>query len=626
MIALKVARDSNTSLNPVNLYGIINVISFPSCKKIIGSGKENLLMAVGGETTIDAKDGDDTLVSTRGRHELIGGPGADTFVLHGPDVKDFLTISILKENDGNTIRCKTTIYGEWIEAEGRLYIDLLRHDHADVLLKTVDIIPAQGDEGKNLGTISKDTANRKIIFEPGSNFNFLEKNKAKTIRITYTTTGSMASIKEQDYGNELRFESIKSLSHLSASIANDNLVFMEKSNPPQTVLIDHEWSNKFKTGWTSVSDLIIDFVQRFPSILFRENERQFNRATPKDITEFLSKQLEHIVTDLGRDYDTVLDSACLPRNVGDEIYVGNGQNIVVAKTKGKTYTIGSKSSGSIIVANNFTEGFGDVTIRGGEDPSSHNTVVVGVDSDTAVEIRTGPHDLIITGALMSEVDIYRDDEGMLRLRNDRQRDLIKGWNWGKCEKLIFKKWLIEVLNKVDLFPEHLNKPPVEHRSVKEHSTTQIIFDCRFYVNSKLRNQPPSKWIDPITVSYDSDKLLKLNYPFKEKDTIINVRYEDKEKSFWVYLTHQNRHRYPPGYTLMTRYPYLVVPADRKEELDLKVLVNAIRFQFKGGIKFFDRLVEAGEICEFVVEKANNNKVSLYGYDRLTNRHFECNFI
>ena len=133
---------------------VMNVISFSSCKKIIGSDKENLLIAVGGETTIDAKDGDDTLVSTRGRHELIGGPGADTYVLHGPDVEDYLTISVIMGQDGKTIRCKTTIYGEWKEAEGQLHIDVLQDDHTDVLLKTVEIVPAQGDQGKKLGIIS----------------------------------------------------------------------------------------------------------------------------------------------------------------------------------------------------------------------------------------------------------------------------------------------------------------------------------------------------------------------------------------------------------------------------------------------------------------------------------------
>ena len=64
------------------LKNAMNVISFSSCKKITASDKENLLIAVGGQKPIEAKDGDGTLVSTRGRRVLIGGPGADTYVLH----------------------------------------------------------------------------------------------------------------------------------------------------------------------------------------------------------------------------------------------------------------------------------------------------------------------------------------------------------------------------------------------------------------------------------------------------------------------------------------------------------------------------------------------------------------
>ena len=300
----------------------MNVASFSSCKNIIGNDKENLLIAVGGETTVDAKDGDDTLVSTRGRHELIGGPGTDTYVLHGPEVVDYLTISVVMGADGNTIRCKTTIYGKWMETDGRLEIDILKHDHADVLLSTVEIIPDKDDAGKKLGTISRDHSNRKIIYQPGSNFNSLKRNQAKVLRVSYTTTGSIAKLK----------------SGIS----------------------------------TNLFDLIIDFAQRFPLMLFRKNDQEFNRATAKQTITFLYEQLKHLEIALGQELDTILDSTSLPSTVGNEIDVGNGQNIVLAKTRGKTYKLGRKSSGSIIVANKFTQGTGKSTITGGDDRNSLN--------------------------------------------------------------------------------------------------------------------------------------------------------------------------------------------------------------------------------------------------------------
>ncbi|KAL9979399.1 hypothetical protein ACROYT_G017057 [Oculina patagonica] len=610
-ISFKYYEDESNEIDTINIYqeyrddegyitfrpkrrvwleNAMNVVSFSSCKNIIGNDKENLLIAVGGETTIDARDGDDTLVSARGRHELIGGPGSDTYVLHGPDVEDYLTISVVMGDDGNTIRCKTTIYGKWMEAEKRLFIDVLKHDHNDVLLNTVEIIPAQDDEGKNLGTISKDTANRKIIFEPGSNFNFLKRNKAKVVRIRYTTTGSMATIKEEDYGSQLRFESIKGLDQFAASIEDDKLVFKDKSNPPRTVLIDDEWGNKLKTGIaTNLFDLIIDFAQRFPIMLFRKNDQEFSRVTAKDIITFLYEHLKHLETALGQEYDTIIDSTSLPSDVGDEIDVGNGQNIVLAKTRGKTYKLGSKSSGSIIVANKFTQGTGKVTITGGDDSKSLNAVVVGVGSGGVVEIfRMGPHDVIITGALPSEVRFYKDDNEKICLKDSQQRDLIKGSFNENCKKLIFKK----------------------------SQDNRIIFDCSKYITVKIS---PSHIDYPIIVSHGADQLLKLNLPFKKSDAIIDLHYDGK--FLWVYFKVEI-----PEYNLVTmQQPYLVIPAGyvRPMELDAKMLVNSIRFQFKAGIQFSDRsggLVIDSAICPFVIEKLTSSPPQ--GYE-LKNLDLQC---
>ena len=59
------------------------------------------------------------------------------------------------------------------------------------------------------------------------------------------------------------------LDHLTPSIEDDKLVFKNKSNTPRTVFIDHKWGNKLKTGIsTNLFDLITDFAQRFPLILF----------------------------------------------------------------------------------------------------------------------------------------------------------------------------------------------------------------------------------------------------------------------------------------------------------------------------------------------------------------------
>ena len=573
------------------LVHAMNVVSFPSYKNIIGNDKENLLIAVGGETNVDAKDGDDTLVSTRGRHELIGGPGTDSYVLHGPEVVDYLTISVVMGDDGNTIRCKTTIYGKWMETDGRLEIDILKHDHADVLLSTVEIIPAEDDAGKNLGTISRDHSNRKIIYQPGSNFNSLKRNQAKVLRVSYTTMGSIATINEGDDGNQLRFESIRSLDHLAASVEDDKLVFKDKSNPPRTVFIDNEWGNKLKSGIsTNLFDLIIDFAQRFPLMLFRKNDQEFNRATAKQTITFLYEQLKHLEIALGQELDTILDSTSLPSTVGNEIDVGNGQNIVLAKTRGKTYKLGRKSSGSIIVANKFTQGTGKSTITGGDDRNSLNAVVVGVGSGGVVEIfHMGPHDVIVTDAPPNEVQFYRDSDDKICLKDSQQRDLIKGWSTGNCKRLIFKK----------------------------SENTQIIVNCQEYISGRIYSFVQEY---PIIVSYGADKQLKLNLPFKKTDATIDFYYpyNPRGKFLWVFFTEP----YPPISYSAVRQPYLLIPAGYTypTKLDAHMLANAIRFQFKAGIQFSDELVKDDKICPFVIEKFKSSPPR--GYE-LTNLDKEC---
>ena len=569
----------------------MNVISFSTCSKITGSDKENLLIAVGGETSIEAKDGDDTLVSTRGRHELIGGPGSDTYVLHGPDVVDYLTISVIMGEDGRTIRCKTTVYGEWKKEERRLHIEVLKDDHADVLLKTVEIVPAQGDQGKNLGIILKDSTNRKLIFAPGSNFDSLKRNAAKVVRVKFTTTGSLATIKEDDSGNQLRFESITSLDGLTASIENNFLVFKYKTNPPRTALIDHEWGNKLMTGiLTNLLDLIVDFAQRFPLILFRKNDQEFDRVASKDIIKFLYKYLKHLETALGQKFDTILDSTSLPSNFGAEIDVGNGQNIVLAKTRGKTYKLGGNSSGSIIVANRFIQGTGKVIIKGGYDwPwKSHIAVVVGVGSGGVVDIRMGPHDLIITGAHLNEVEVSRDND-VVYLKDSKQRDLIAGWNFHFCKNLIFKK------------------------STTTDEYTQIIFNCERYIREKLFMNSQYK---PTTVSYDSDRLLKLNCPFTKDSAVISLSFTSKEM---LQIFFNNR----GSSATAKHYQYLVVPSDDVRTYDAKMVVDAIRTRFKAGIEFSDGLVKEAEICSFVVGKIKRHDVWLPRGYRLTNQDLKC---
>lgn len=264
--------------------------------------------------------------------------------------------------------------------------------------------------------------------------------------------------------------------------------------------------------------------------------------------------------------------------------------VVLAKTRGKTYKLGRKSSGSIIVANKFTQGTGKSSITGGDDHNSLNAVFVGVGSGGVVEIfHVGPHDVIVTDALPNEVQFYRDSDDKICLKDSQQRDLIKGWSTGNCKRLIFKK----------------------------SENTQIIVNCQEYISGRIYSFVQE---NPIIVSYGADKQLKLNLPFKKTDATIDFYYpyNPRGKFLWVFFTEP----YPPISYSAVRQPYLLIPAGYTypTKLDAHMLANAIRFQFKAGIQFSDELVKDDAICPFVIEKFKSSPPR--GYE-LTNLDKEC---
>lgn len=567
-----------------------NVIGTPSCKEIIGNDKANLLMAVGGETTIDAKDGDDTLVSGRGRHILNGGKGADTYVIHGPQVKDVLTISVIMGDDGETIRCRTTIFGEWKPSEKRLEIDLLQDDHGDIVLASVEVIPAEGDDNKNLGSLKIDNTKRKLIFEPGNNFNDLERNRAKVIRVSFTTKGSTATIKEDDYGNVLRFESIESFDELKVTIKNDELVFKDSSD--NIVFIDQNW--KRLEHKTNLLDHILDFGQRFPAILFRKSDGEFERKSTKETVQFIYEQLRHIESELGQDYDSYIDSTELSSDIGNEIYVGNGENIVLAKTKGKTYRLGEMSSKSIIFANNFVEGSGKVIVKVADRFSlvRINTVVVGVGSGEVVELQRMHHNIIITGVNPDEVHFYKCGSANMNRRicaKDSKQQEFLILNGGYCQKLIFKK-----AEKVT-----------------------IIMNCDIYLDTKTdKDGRLPSW--PIIVSYGAKREYKLTLPIKRDESRVDIWPHPDGNVIRVYF--KNERPWPDAYWSLS---YLAIPTESPmpKEIDTRMLVNAMKSRFKGGIEFSDKEhINKDGICQLIVDLLKKHPPSKF---TLTNQNLEC---
>ena len=174
--------------------------------------------------------------------------------------------------------------------------------------------------------------------------------------------------------------------------------------------------------------------------------------------------------------------------------------------------------------------------------------------------------------------------------------------------------------------DSLNNPAVE-----KEEYTHIIFSCYAFVKLEIENAkiPEELEVDisyfsllhPVTVSYYSDRNLKLNCLFERKDALICVDIMEDSNSLWVYFGSTYQFKLE-----IYKIPYLVIPWEPSQELDVKVLVNAIRFQFKAGLEFSDGLVKDDEICRFVVGKftADPPGYKLTGKDAtLTNLDLKC---
>lgn len=355
-------------------------------------------------------------------------------------------------------------------------------------------------------------------------------------------------------------------------------------------MIDQEWKNlKDKTN---LLDFILDFAQRFPSILFKESDNAFKRLTTKEIVKSIYEQVNYLERELEQDYDSFIDSTVLRSDVGNEIYVGNGQNVILAKTKGKTYRLGETSSGSLIIANKFIGGSGKVIVKAGNKYSMKrvNTVVVGVGSGEAVEIQKLHYNAIITGADQDEIQFYRCGNGnKLICARDSQNRQILILNGGYCAKLIFKK----------------------SKEVK------MIFKCNDYVNAKTANSPA--W--PIMVSYGEEKKYKLTLPFKKAETRLEIYAKDANTQVLeIYFKSAEDKKLPAEYW---RAPYLVIPTESPvpKEINTKMLVNAIESQFKGSIQFSkEELIAKDEICQFVVNLLKKHPPTKF---TLSNTNVEC---
>ncbi len=353
----------------VNLNEIHSVRGNAKVTSIKGHSKDaNLLIASGGQCRVEARGGDNTLVALRGRHTLIGGTGADTYMISGPNIEETAVITVVRDKVAGIVAKAQD--GTW--SAPSLTLAPLAADVAEIQLGAplfLDDKGARSATGKGTFTVSADK--RKLVYTPGSAFAGLAVGDSEVVRVVYPTTGSTATISETSVGNRIKLESIAARSDLRFTIAaNGDLELRNAANV--LVCTDQCFGELSRTGTTSLEALIVDFSHRFVTI-------ELFSATPPglvlkegDIIELLFEQLgTRITTQNG--YDNMLDATTIGGNVID---AGVGDNLMLAKRKRVTY---SASGGNNIL-----------------DASTLVATSPGTQPDTVIKIGSG-NDVVAIG-------------------------------------------------------------------------------------------------------------------------------------------------------------------------------------------------------------------------------------
>ncbi|MDI3291219.1 hypothetical protein [Polyangium sp. 15x6] len=338
----------------------------------------NLLIASGGECTVEARGGSNNLVAMRGRHKLIGGTGADTYTISGPNIEETAVITVVRDKVAGLIAKAQD--GTW--SAPSLTLAPLVDDVAEIQLGAplfLDDNGVRSATGKGTFTVSADK--RKLVYTPGSAFNDLPVGESAVVRVVYTTTGSTVSISEASQGNRIKLDKITAKSDLRFTISgNGDLVVR---NAAYVVLFtDLRFGELFRSGITSLETLIVDFITRFTSIELSSPNGPGVMLEAGDIFDMLFEQLGGYITNPST-HDNMLDAA---KFGGVDVFdVGGGDNVILAKRKRVTYAASGGNDifdASVLVATSpGTQP--DTVIKTG---SGNDVVILGNNAET-VKVR-----------------------------------------------------------------------------------------------------------------------------------------------------------------------------------------------------------------------------------------------
>ncbi|PXF45975.1 Iron-regulated protein FrpA [Gracilariopsis chorda] len=293
------------------------------------SVEDNLLIVNGGECTVNGRGGDNTIVAMRGRHKLNSGSGQGAYELHAPLITEFVVVSVTKGRDHNiTARCAS---GTWKGSE--LRIEPLSNDHREVLL-THFCFDDDGLVASDKGVLSPSPDERSIIFTPGTAFESLKSNQTETIRVRFTTRGSMVVIDESTVGNRLKFHGFSNIQELRVSVALDgDLQFLDMSR--RHIFTDKHFGELYRAGITNLYSLLIDFVARFPIFQFNGTDVDNAEVSRTEVFDFLVLRLRTYALS-GRIFDTFYDTQDVRQSL--VIVDGGRENYICARSHKSYYT------------------------------------------------------------------------------------------------------------------------------------------------------------------------------------------------------------------------------------------------------------------------------------------------
>lgn len=315
----------------VNLNNIHSVRGNAKVTSIKGHSTDaNLLIASGGQCTVEARGGNNSLVALRGRHTLIGGTGADCYTIHAPYVNETAVITVVNDKVAGIVAKAQD--GTW--SAPSLTLAPLEGDVPEIQLNRPVFLDDNGvrsSTGK--GTFQVSTDKRKLIYTPGSAFANLEPGESEVVRILFTTMNSSVTIRETSHGNRIKLEMAASTNDLKFKIAANG--DLELRNMQQTLMFtDVRFGELYRSGITSLESLIVDFVSRFTSIELFSPTPPGVVLEAGDIFDLLFAQLGTNITSQNG-YDNMLDATKLGGNVID---AGVGDNLILAKRKRVTYS------------------------------------------------------------------------------------------------------------------------------------------------------------------------------------------------------------------------------------------------------------------------------------------------